>query len=96
MTVFVRVAAETDVAAIARIYNEGFFEIEPRTAEQLAVTLRQRGSAYPVVMAERGRSVIAWAGKSADDEHRCNARSACAQSRWRARRVELGLVKLSY
>ncbi|HUP34699.1 MAG TPA: arsinothricin resistance N-acetyltransferase ArsN1 family A [Candidatus Limnocylindria bacterium] len=63
-----RLATASDAAAIAAIYNEGIadriatFETEPRTAEQIAATLADKGDRYPTVVAERGGRVVAWAG----------------------------------
>jgi L-amino acid N-acyltransferase YncA len=66
-----RLATVADAEAIARIYNEGIadriatFETEPRTAEQLAASLREKGDRYPTVVVERGGEVVAWAGAGA-------------------------------
>ncbi len=74
-----RLAHVGDAAAIARIYNEGIedrvatFETEPRTVEQLAATLRERGDAYPTVVAERDGALIAWAGAAAYSDRPCYA-----------------------
>jgi phosphinothricin acetyltransferase len=62
-----RLATPADAAAIAAIYNEGIadriatFETEPRTVEQLAAALEEKGERYPTVVAERDGRVIAWA-----------------------------------
>ena len=62
-----RLATVTDAAAIAAIYNEGIadgvatFETEPRTAEQIAVQLADKGERFPTVVAERGGQIVAWA-----------------------------------
>ena len=67
----VRLATVADAPAIARIYNEGIadrvatFETEPRTAEQLASTLRDKGERYPTVVVERDGEIVAWAGAGA-------------------------------
>jgi L-amino acid N-acyltransferase YncA len=66
-----RLATVADAEAIARIYNEGIadriatFETEPRTAEQVAASLREKGDRYPTVVVERGGEVVAWAGAGA-------------------------------
>jgi phosphinothricin acetyltransferase len=66
-----RLARADDAAAIAAIYNEGIadrvatFETEPRTAEQIATQLADKGEKFPTVVAERAGQVVAWAGASA-------------------------------
>jgi L-amino acid N-acyltransferase YncA len=56
-----------DARAIAAIYNEGIadrvatFETEPRSVEQMASLLRERGSRYPTVVVELDGGVVAWA-----------------------------------
>jgi phosphinothricin acetyltransferase len=63
-----RIATAADAAAIAAIYNQGIadriatFETEPRTPEQIAVLLADKGDRYPTVLAERDGHVVAWAG----------------------------------
>jgi L-amino acid N-acyltransferase YncA len=62
-----RLATPADAAAIAAVYNEGIadriatFETEPRTSEQIAAQLADKGDRFPTVVAERDRRVIAWA-----------------------------------
>lgn len=62
-----RLAAPADAAAIAAIYNEGIadriatFETEPRTVEQLASQITDKGDRFPTVVAEREGTVVAWA-----------------------------------
>ena len=66
-----RLATVADAAAIAAIYNEGIadrvatFETEPRTKEQIATLLQDKGDKFPTVVAERGGVVVAWAGAGA-------------------------------
>ena len=54
-----RAATPADAAAIAAIYNEGIadriatFETEPRTPEQIAAQLTDKGDRFPTVVAER-------------------------------------------
>lgn len=66
-----RLATLADAGAIAAIYNEGIadrvatFETEPRTVDQLATTLRDKGDRYPTVVAERDGDVVAWASAGA-------------------------------
>jgi phosphinothricin acetyltransferase len=63
-----RVATPTDAAAIAAIYNEGIaegiatFETEPRTTEQIAAQLADKGDRFPTVVVEREGRIVAWAG----------------------------------
>ncbi len=63
----IRLATAADAAAIAAIYNEGIadriatFETEPRTADQIAAQLADKGDRYPTVVAERGGQIVAWA-----------------------------------
>src|SRR5262245_8040141 len=62
-----RLAIPADAAAIADIYNEGIadriatFETEPRTAEQIATQLVDKGDRFPTIVAERGNQIVAWA-----------------------------------
>jgi phosphinothricin acetyltransferase len=67
----IRLATPADAAAIASIYNEGIedrvatFETEPRTPEQIAALLKDKGDKFPTVVAERDGAVVAWAGAGA-------------------------------
>ena len=69
--VAIRLARKDDAGAIAAIYNEGIadgvatFETEPRTAEQIATLLADKGERYPTVVVEGDGRVIAWAGAGA-------------------------------
>ena len=69
--VTVRMATVADAAAIAAIYNEGIadriatFETEPRTPEQLAKQITDKGDRFPTVVAERDGRVVAWASAGA-------------------------------
>jgi phosphinothricin acetyltransferase len=62
-----RLAVTADAGAIARIYNQGIeervatFETTPRTVEQIAAQLAEKGNRFPTVVVERGGAVIAWA-----------------------------------
>jgi len=66
-----RVVTPADAAAIAAIYNEGIadriatFETEPRTPDQIATWLADKGDRYPTVVAERDGQLVAWASASA-------------------------------
>jgi phosphinothricin acetyltransferase len=66
-----RLATPADAPAIAAIYNEGIadriatFETEPRTAEQIASQLRDKGDRFPTLVAEHDGRVVAWAGAGA-------------------------------
>ena len=63
----VRLARADDASAIATIYNEGIadrvatFETEPRTPEQIARQLADKGDRYPTVVVDRGGQIVAWA-----------------------------------
>jgi phosphinothricin acetyltransferase len=62
-----RLARVADAEAIARIYNQGIeeriatFETEPRTREQLAAQLTDKGDRFPTVVVEHDGRVVAWA-----------------------------------
>ena len=64
----IRSATLGDARAIADIYNQGIleriatFETEPRSVEQMEVWLREKEGHYPVVVAVRAGTVLAWAG----------------------------------
>ena len=66
-----RLATVDDAAAIAAIYNEGIadriatFETEPRTPEQIAKQLLDKGDRFPTLVAEHAGRVVAWAGAGA-------------------------------
>jgi len=66
-----RLATPGDAAAIAAIYNEGIedrvatFETEPRTTDQIAAQLAEKGDRFPTVVVERAGYVVAWAGAGA-------------------------------
>jgi len=68
MALSVRLATTADAPAIARIHNEGIedriatFETEPRTAEQIAAQLLEKGNRFPTIIAEQEGRVVAWAG----------------------------------
>lgn len=66
-TLDTRLATPADAAGIAAIYNEGIadrvatFETEPRTPEQIAAQLADKGDRFPTVVAERDGQLVAWA-----------------------------------
>jgi L-amino acid N-acyltransferase YncA len=66
-----RVATPADAATIAAIYNEGIadriatFETEPRTAEQIAKQLLDKGDRFPTIVAEHDGEIVAWASAGA-------------------------------
>jgi L-amino acid N-acyltransferase YncA len=66
-----RVATPEDAAAIAAIYNEGIadriatFETAPRTAEQIAKQLLDKGDRFPTIVAEHDGQIVAWASAGA-------------------------------
>ncbi len=63
-----RLATSADATCIAVIYNEGIadrmatFETEPRTTEQIAALLSDKGDRYPTIIVERDGRVVGWAG----------------------------------
>ena len=63
-----RLATVADAAAITEIYNQGIedgaatFETEPRSVEEIAHVLREKGDRYPTIVVESGGRLIAWAG----------------------------------
>jgi phosphinothricin acetyltransferase len=66
-----RLAAPADAAAIAAIYNEGIadriatFETEPRSPEQIAKQLVEKGDRFPTLVAEHAGQIVAWASAGA-------------------------------
>ncbi|HEU5246359.1 MAG TPA: arsinothricin resistance N-acetyltransferase ArsN1 family A [Candidatus Udaeobacter sp.] len=64
----VRVAAVSDAAAIAEIYNQGIedrvatYETEARSVEDQEAWLRTIAEHYPVVVAEVDGQIVGWAG----------------------------------
>jgi L-amino acid N-acyltransferase YncA len=62
-----RLATAADAGAITAIYNEGIadriatFETEPRTTEQIAKQLSEKGDRFPTIIAEHHGEVVAWA-----------------------------------
>ena len=66
-----RLATPADAVAIAAIYNEGIadriatFETEPRTRDQIAAQLADKGDRFPTVVAERDGRIVAWASAGA-------------------------------
>ena len=67
----IRRAQATDAQAIARIYNQGIedrvatLETERRTPDERRAWLTGRGDRHPVLVAERGGQVLAWASLNA-------------------------------
>lgn len=61
----VRPARPDDAPAIAAIYTQGIeeriatFEVEPRTPDDIAAALHQRGERFPTVVVERAGEVVA-------------------------------------
>jgi phosphinothricin acetyltransferase len=64
----IRTAMPADAAAIAAIYNQGIaeriatFETEPRTAEQVATQLTEKGDRFPTIAVECEGRIVAFAG----------------------------------
>jgi L-amino acid N-acyltransferase YncA len=73
----IRRARLTDAKDIALIYNQGIaeriatFETEPRNEEERKKWLEGHGEKYPVLVAEIGDNVAAWAGVSSYRERAC-------------------------
>src|SRR6266498_662322 len=63
-----RLATPADAPSIAVVYNEGIadriatFETLPRTADQMAALLHEKGDRYPTVVVERDGRIVGWAG----------------------------------
>jgi phosphinothricin acetyltransferase len=74
-----RIATPEDAPVITRIYNQGIeeriatFETEPRSVEQMASQLRDKGDRYPTVVVERDGDVVAWASFGAYRSRPCYA-----------------------
>jgi L-amino acid N-acyltransferase YncA len=62
-----RPATPADAAAIAAIYNQGIaeriatFETAPRTVEEIAAQLTEKGGRYPTIAVEQDGRVVAFA-----------------------------------
>jgi phosphinothricin acetyltransferase len=65
-----RVATADDAEPIAAIYNQGIedgiatFETDPRTPDDIAALMRDKGDRYPTVVVECEGRIVAWAGAS--------------------------------
>jgi L-amino acid N-acyltransferase YncA len=76
MNIIIRDAGQPDAEAIARIYNQGIeergatFETEPRSTDDIASKLEDRGR-YPFLVAADGDVVIGWASLSAYRPRAC-------------------------
>jgi L-amino acid N-acyltransferase YncA len=79
MTTSVRHATLDDAAAIAQIYNQGIedriatFEVDPRSASDVAEALRLRSEKYPAVVAEDDGRIVAVAWTSGYRPRECYA-----------------------
>ena len=68
MEMTIRTATPADAAAIATIYNQGIaeriatFETAPRSAEQVAAQLAEKGERYPTVVVGCEGRIVAFAG----------------------------------
>ena len=77
-TITIREATNDDAAAIARIYNQGIddrgatFETDPRTVADIASKIAGRAR-FPLLVADDGAAVVAWAGLSAYRPRACYA-----------------------
>ncbi len=105
----IRFASLDDASAICTIYNQGIedrvatLETELRDADERRRWLSSRGSRYPVVVAESGGRVVAWASLNSFNLRHCYDHvadiSVYVERSWRgkgvgrmllARLVELG------
>ena len=74
-----RAATDTDVNAIARIYNQGIagrmatFETTPRTADDILRTLAAGRGRYPFLVATIDDEVAGWASVSTYRPRECYA-----------------------
>jgi len=72
-----RLASAADAEQICRIYNQGIedrvatLETELRDADERRRWLSSRGSRYPVVVAESGGRVVAWASLNSFNLRHC-------------------------
>jgi L-amino acid N-acyltransferase YncA len=75
----VRPARPADAEAIAHIYTQGIeeriatFETEPRSTVDMLAYLAEREGRYPVLVAERGGQVVAWAAAGPYRPRECYA-----------------------
>ena len=73
----IRLASLDDASAICTIYNQGIedrvatLETELRDADERRRWLSSRGSRYPVVVAESGGGVVAWASLNSFNLRHC-------------------------
>ena len=78
MPMTIRLAAEEDAPAIARIYNQGIddraatFETQSRTAAEMSARLTEPDR-FPVLVAVEEHTVLGWAGLSAYRSRPCYA-----------------------
>lgn len=78
MNLTIREATAGDAEMIAAIYNQGIedrgatFEIQPRTADDIAAKLAER-QRYPILVAAAGDAVLGWAGLSEYRSRPCYA-----------------------
>jgi len=77
--VIVRPARPADAEAIARIYNQGIeeriatFETDPRSTADMQAYIAEREGRYPIMIAEQGGVLVAWAAASAYRPRACYA-----------------------
>ena len=73
----IRPAIESDSEALAEIYNQGIedriatFEADQKTADERRHWLSQHDRRHPVLVAEEGGEVVAWASLSAYSQRPC-------------------------
>ena len=89
----IRAAHAADAEAIAAIYNEGIedrvatLETELRTPDERRAWLAARGERHPVLVAERGGAVLAWASLNPSIRAPPTLTWPTCRSTWRAARA---------
>ena len=77
-----RLATAADAAALAAIYNQGIaeriatFETQPRTPEQIATQLAEKGDRYPTIVVESEGRIVAFASAGPYRSRPCDSGAA--------------------
>ena len=98
----IRFASLDDAPAICTIYNQGIedrvatLETEQRDPEERRRWLGSRGTRYPVVVAESGGQIVAWASLNSFNPRHCYDHvadiSVYVERSWRGKGVGRGLL----
>jgi phosphinothricin acetyltransferase len=98
----IRFASPDDAPAICTIYNQGIedrvatLETERRDPEERRRWLGSRGTRYPVVVAESGGQIVAWASLNSFNPRRCYDHvadiSVYVERSWRGKGVGRALL----